>query len=217
MKNMDGNIATLVSLHIGDGSLSKWINKSTGKIQKKWTLYPGDNKEFAISVTNFLKKLNLNAKIHPKNKKYYTVNSYDAATVLKRYFLTGDKTRTVDIPKEFMRPPLINNVLKGIFSCDGCVAFGNKGVYLSFDTSSKNLARSILKSLKLLELNAYLYKYEGVRKLPTGTISKRTIFCVRIWSKSNINKFMKEIGSINPKHLKRYKKWLRGYPSGQRG
>ncbi len=214
---MNENIATLVGLHIGDGSLSKWVNKSTGKLQEKWTLYPGDNIKFATSVVHFLNKLNLNAKIHPKDKKYYRVDSYDAVAVLKRYFLTGNKTKTVDIPKEFVQTPLINNVLKGIFSCDGCIAFGNKGIYLSFDTVSERLSNSIMKSLKLLKLNAYLYKYEGLRKLPTGKISKKEMFCVRIWSKSDINKFMKEIGSINPKHLKRYKEWLRGYPSGQRG
>lgn len=215
--NVNENIATMVGIHIGDGSLSRWINKSTGTIQEKWTVCPGDDKEFAILVVRFLNKINLNAKIHPKNKKFYVVDSYDAVAILKRYFRTGNKTKTVDIPEEFRKPPLINNVLKGIFSCDGCIALGNNGVYLSFDTASEKLAKSILESLKSLGFKAYFYKYEGLRKPPTGPISKRTIFCVRIWSKSNINKFMKEIGSINPKHLKRYKEWLRGFPSGQRG
>lgn len=103
------------------------------------------------------------------------------------------------------------------FSCDGFVAKGNKGIYLSFDTSSEKLADSILKSLKSIGIKSYFYKYEGMRKLPAGKISKRTIYCVRIRSKGNINKFMKEIGSINPKQLKNIENGCAGVPKRSKG
>jgi len=195
---MNSEVATLVGLHIGDGYLGehkvKWKNKIW--VNRKWTLNAGYDYDFALNVKNLVENLGYKARIYPKDKIYFVVQSTSIWRLIKIFFPIKKYAETVDIPKEFIKKwGLAKNVLRGIFSCDGCVGFTNnyKNVYISFDTKSKRLANSIYKLLKEQDFNAHFYQFKG-----------GNMFSVRIFKKSDMKRFMKEINSFNPKHYERF-------------
>lgn len=190
---LNEDIATLVGLHLGDGYISTWNTKWKNKkwIGRKWVLSAGTDYEFAVNVKLLLEKLGFRAKIYPKDKIYFVVQSCKVWRLLTKIFSRQKYAATADIPKDFLAWNLSKYVIKGFFSCDGCISFKKnlRSVYLSLDTKSPRLAKKIFKILKNQSFNVYYYHFKY-----------KNIHSVRIYKKSDIKRFINEIGSLNPRH-----------------
>nr|MBA4404767.1 hypothetical protein [Nanoarchaeum sp.] len=187
------DIATLVGLHLGDGYVSTWkINfKNKSWIDRKWVLNAGLDYEFAVNVKNLIEKLGFKARIHPKDKIYFVVQSYKLWRLIHKIFPVKKYADTAHIPSKFLDWKLSKYVIKGFFSCDGCISVkkNSNQAYLSLDTISKTLSNQIFKILKKQRFNVKFYYFKN-----------NDIYSVRMFKKLDIKRFMKEVGSLNSKH-----------------
>jgi len=199
-KEMSVELAELIGIHFGDGSMSQTHNN---KYRLTYTCNSLE-KQYAKHIANLFKQLfDVSIKIK-ENKKKNCVDMYFYSKTLCAFFNT--RLGIPYSPKTDLRIPEIvlsnNNYLaafiRGLFDTDGCITIQKSGKYsyylLKISTKHKTLADDISKALNILEIPAFI-----------STKSHKTSvgFDVTVRNK-NVTKFFKIVGSNN--HKKR-KKW----------
>jgi len=211
---MDGDLAELLGIHIGDGCISKNKRYSEyylgGDIKEekeyhdKWvsSLF---NKKVMIPLLN--KKINY--KEHPKVGVYgfYIFNDKIVNFFEKQGMCVGTKIG-VRVPKDIIKSKKFSlRFLRGLFDTDGNIYFDknrscknpiNNRPLIKIDSVSKGLIDDVFIMIKKLGLNPRLKNpYQGKR-------DKNKVHTVVLYRNKDIDYYINEIGFKNPKH---YTKW----------
>ena len=208
---IDGEMAELMGIHIGDGCISEndryseyylggdlieereYHDNWVGPLFNKKIMYPLFNK-------------NVNYKEHPKvgiygfhifNKKL--VNFFNKELGIK----SGPKIN-IGIPKKILSDnKLLKRFIRGLFDTDGNLYFDknyscknpkNNHPIIKLGTVSERLVIDVFNSLKSFGLNPRMKRpYRGKR-------DKNIVYTVLLYRKSDIKFFIEHIGFKNPKH-----------------
>jgi len=193
------NLAEFVGIMLGDGCISK--------NQISITLHKYDDKDYGKFVVVLIKKLfNIYVGIYNR-KKELTTNYYVSRTKLVCFCVDnlglkqGNKVKQqVDIP-DWIKEKRSYTIacLRGLVDTDGCVFVHqykvNGKTYNYKKISFTNYSKPLLYS------TAHIFKDIGLK--PRFTRDGKE---VRIDSQKDVKKYFADVGSHNPKHLKRYKK-----------
>lgn len=211
---IDGDLAELMGIHIGDGCIS--VNKRYSEyylggdlIEEKeyhdsW-VGPLFNKKILIPFFN--KKVNY--KEHPK-VGIYGFHIFDKKLV--KFFndlgIKSGPKLNVSIPlKILVDKELLRRFIRGLFDTDGNLYFDknysakekkNNHPIIKLGTVSRVLAKDVFNSLLDFGL------YPRMKKPHRGKRDKNPVYTVLLYRKADINYFINKIKFKNSKH---YTKW----------
>lgn len=204
---LNEEICEFIGAFIGDGYL--------GNYGKKKDLYvigiTGDQKLDEEYLKNYLKPLlkrnfsGINPLLYYRNDEntlMLRVNSKELYKfLLKIGFKPGKKANNVRIPSEIINnKKLIKPTIRGIFDTDGCVFFDKRKVYkkpyprITLQLASIPLINQLEKFLSI-EYKLYVNK--------TNRDGNRNY--IEIYGHQQVEKFLKDIGLSNKRHLNRIK------------
>ena len=123
-------------------------------------------------------------------------------------FPNGEKTYTVQIPKEILEnhEKFVFATIRGIFDTDGCVFFDKRKIYLSYyPRITLNIASKPLAD----QLKQFLSNYFAVsfRTQKRKNPNKSQTYYVEVYGHSQLNKWMELIGFSNKRNLNQIIKW----------
>tara|TARA_Y100000310_G_scaffold325870_1_gene390038 strand:+ start:2401 stop:3111 length:711 start_codon:yes stop_codon:yes gene_type:complete len=211
---IDGDMAELLGIHIGDGCMSvndRYSEYYLGGDLKEEKEYhdnwvgPLFNKKVMIPLFN--KKVNY--KEHPKVGIYgFHIFNKELVKFYNDLGIKSGSKINVRVPKKIMEnKELSKRFLRGLFDTDGTIYFDknysaknpiNNAPRIRLGTVSKRLAGDVYSLLVGLGLHPRMGKpYKGKR-------DKNSVHAVLIYRKSDIEYFIENIGFKNPKH---YTKW----------
>ena len=214
------NTAELVGLSFGDGGLTYRSESKRVKFQLRGHLTE-DKEHYDNYVIPLFNKEIMNPLfsrdvgiVFNKRINFYgiSVESVNIERTLNYLGIPSGVKQELPIPKWIKEDKdYLLAFLRGFFDTDGSLFCqrnysikNNKfhtqiRIYLS--CTSKTLMYNIYESLKLLGYKALIYSYKPSKK------GKRDSYTVEICGGIQVNKWMKEIGSKNPKHLTKYSLW----------
>lgn len=198
--SLNSKLAYFMGLFIGDG----FTNKYGGYYLIQFT---GDKKEelfYSTLFSDYCKELfDLSPKIRDDRiSKAIRVNIYsvDLFNLITQRFkiLAGRKSHSILIPEEILnsKPEIIKACLRGLYDAEGCVFFDKRKAY------AKPYPRIELHmcNLELLKQVYIMLTKFGIKSI-LGESSKN--LRVTIWGFEEVNKFVRKIGFMNPKQLKK--------------
>jgi len=205
MQLFNEDIAVLLGLHVGDGTLYKT------KFGLVWELRGGlDEKELYIQKLQPLLERIFNRTLEPKYRSggkngcfgFQTSNKIYTNFFLFHGFLPGSKTKTVSIPQSIKTAS--NKIkcafIRGLFDADGCLRFdriNNRPQHdypkIELQSASKQLRDDVRLIVSELGFGSHIWN--------------STYFAICIPGISNMEKYMKEIKPNNPKFWNKYKFW----------
>mgnify|MGYP001558440321 CR=1 FL=1 len=215
---INNDIAELVGITIGDGCLST----------KNEYVVAGDINEEKDYYDEWVGKLlNQNVTIPLINQKV-TPKSYPKVGVYGFYLFNKKITNffkslglkegskiNVKIPENLLKNKVkIKRVLRGIFDTDGSLYFDKMNKYAKFNTNPVIALGSTSKILinqiynLLISLN-----FSPIKKKPyLGKRDKNPMYRIALYRKNEIFRWINEIGFKNPKHITKWKIYLKyGY------
>lgn len=196
ISNID--LAKFIGILIGDGCLSYCSKK--GFIVVTCNIFD-DQEFFNLVVIPILEKLR-GRKVHYRKRPKYgkiEINFPDANlfSYIKSFGFPIGKKKNIKIPNFFLRSKLENYVVAGIFATDGSLVITNNNGILYPRVEFRSISIPLLQQIKdILEKN-------GMRG---GLYKKFTR--LQFNGKHNLEIFINKIGFLNPKHHRKYKKWL---------
>jgi len=212
---IDGDLAELMGIHIGDGCIS--VNKRYseyylgGDITEEkeyhdtWVA-PLFNRKIMIPLFN--KKLIYKEHIKVGVYGFYIFNKQLVEFFNKLGINSGTKLN-IKIPESILKnKELSKRFLRGLFDTDGTIYFDknrsskspiNNQPNIGLGTVSKDLAFQVFELLKKFNLNPRM------RKPYKGKKDKNEIYRLLVYRRKDIDFFINEIGFKNSKH---FTKWL---------
>ena len=185
-------LAEFFGILLGDGGISKYqvgitLNNQTDNDYGKWI----------IEIIDKLFKVKTNTNIYNKNTLQLTVSGKNLINfLLQNGLYQGSKIQNqVDIPKW-----IINNVkftkacIRGLIDTDGCVYIDKhkyknyyyQNICIDFTNASMPLLNSVYNSLIRLSFSPKKYSRS-----------------IKLRREMDVKKYFEEIGSSNPKHIKK--------------
>jgi hypothetical protein len=204
-RKMTLDLAEETGLHIGDGSMNFYSNK--GLFQLRGHI-KDDQEHYLKRIKELYKKLyNLDISIrYMKSTGVVGFQIWSDALVNFKSKILGlplGKKNDIEIPKAIINRVLFYSFMRGLFDTDGCLYIENKRgkpyPRLEIGTTSKPLCLQIVNRLKEYKLNVSYSEYK--RK----ELNWNNLYTIAINGFSNINKWFKQIGSNNPKHIRKFK------------
>lgn len=192
-------LAELLGILVGDGHMSEYqVTMSTNAIT---------DRSHASHVKNLFKKLfNLPCTIShrvDKNTLIITVSSKQLVQFLHKYGMPiGDKIKNnLCIPQWVLDREVFQTAfVRGLFDTDGCIYLdkhiirGKLYKYLGWTITS--YADKLVEDLIVV--------LENLGFAPTYKVSQKSVFLRR---QAEIQKYFREVGTSNKKHLKRFQKF----------
>lgn len=186
-------LAEFIGMLLGDGHISK--------TQVLVTL--GKKDKYAVYVASLMRSL---FKARPKifitrhSDKVVYFGSVKVSDWLLSQGMAYNKTRAqIKIPAWiFKKKTFIQAAVRGLVDTDGSVYRLRYGVQISFTNSSKTLLKDFRKALLILGYNP-------------SKISANSVYLTR---KTDIARYLKEVGFKNNKHKERVQQFLGGSYSG---
>lgn len=212
---IDGDMAEILGIHIGDGCISKNERYSEyylgGDLKEEREYHdnwvgPLFNKKVMIPLFN--KKVVY--KEHPKVGVYgFYIFNKDLVNFFKELGISHGSKINIGIPEKILSDKNLSpRFLRGLFDTDGNIYFDknrsaknpkNNRPNIKLGTVSKKLIDQVFILLTNLGLHPIMKKpYKGKR-------NKNEVYTVLIYRKSDIEYYIKNIGFKNPKHQT---KWL---------
>lgn len=185
-KKYSANLAELIGIILGDGHITK----------TQVTVTLGTKDEYAPYVSELMRKL-FNSKPKTLITKRGDQVVYFGSSVAVKWFLKQgmayNKTKAqVKIPEwVFKKQIYLKSVLRGLIDTDGSVYRLRNGVQISFSNLSKPLLADVRQAFLKLKFSP----------------SKVSVHSVYLTRKSDVNKYIIEIGFKNKKHEERFKKF----------
>lgn len=212
--NIDENLAELLGILAGDGSVSESPHTGNYRITVTGHSY-NDYKYLTEHVSDLIENIFGRRpsiwKFKRKNAISINLNSKYAVEFLKDLGVkTGHKSKTIEVPKVVLEgnSRIQSAFLRGISDTDFSMAF-HKGPsrrlhnypVIAGSTSSENFAYQIRKMLQRFKIKANINK-----RSPRG-FSKITQYGIYIYGNDNFEKWMKNIGFRNSNHLTKIQVW----------
>ena len=194
----------LLGILYGDGCLSKF--KSGGKVFKVIVISGHKHDDRHYFENRVIKLVEGIIRRRPKikeDRKFNGIHIYFQSKKLFDYLIKNfnfpiGKKELLIIPKELIdsNQKKINAFIRGLFDTDGSLYFeknySTSYHYPNIEIFSKS--DELLNEVKLLLENVEFLVIKGKRR-------------IRLRGKSNLEKWMKEIGSSNMKHISKYLVW----------
>lgn len=192
-------LAEFFGIEFGDGSIDKW--------QMKIYLNSIKDKTYAQFIKKLIKDLfNLESK-EIKRKDSNTLILTTSSMNLIEYLLSKGAVKGDKIKQSLSMPQWIKgkadykkSFVRGLIDTDGCtyihrhttngIKYNNIG--LCFTNMAEDLVKSVYKILKKLNIKCYLR--ENNHRL-------------YIYDQNHVKRYLKQIGSSNPRITGTYKKW----------
>jgi hypothetical protein len=214
------NTSELVGLSFGDGGLTYRSESKRVKFQLRGHLIedrehydnyiiPLFNKEIMYPL--FSRDVGI---VFNKRINFYglSIESVNIEKPLNYLGIPSGIKKELSIPKWIKENrDCLLAFLRGFFDTDGCIAcqrnYSIKNnllhtqIRIQLACTSKNLIKEIYKILKELGFKCIYQKYIPLNK------NWRTSYTVKISGGIQVDKWMEEIGSKNPKHLTKYSLW----------
>ena len=206
-------LAEEVGWHIGDGSMNFYKNRGTLKGFYQLRGHMEDDKEhYEKRIKPLFERLfgiKINIRDMPSTRVVgFQIWNNDLINFKKKIGLTLGYKYEIPIPKIFLsNKNLIKAVIRGIFDTDGGIYLEKKNnklyprIYIG--TISVKLSDQLLKLLKDLEIRATRYS-----QLYKRGFNRQRLYIITIRGTEMFHKFMKEISPKNPKHIRKYEKFL---------
>lgn len=203
---LDEELAELLGLHAGDGYISD-----------KWGITCNIADSQMIDRIIMLTKEVLGVKpIVRVRNSYGAVAIESAQSQIKKFFKgygfpSGKKARRVKVPQQVCESGdlrVIRGFLRGLFGSDGCFSYSFKRKKKRFvprvelQVMSNRLRDDFMKLGGLLDFDFCKYDYEKPFR------DNATMYVAYTEKRENVIRWMKEIGTINDTHKKRYNEWL---------
>ena len=209
---MNSQLAYFCGVLAGDGSLG-WRKKKY-EYSLKCVGNPLDEKEFYIKIVSPICEeiFNYRPKVrHFDKKTTFGFRIFSKALVLylsKEIGLPlGKKGIRLKIPTVFLENQIFTReFIKGFFDTDGCITYKKNGSYpvIALSSRSSTLIQEISSFLKVIGFSFYeVYDYkvfDSRFKKGYSLISR-----IEINGHKTLSKWLLQIGSLNPKHLKKIK------------
>ena len=205
---LNKNFAILYGIMLGDGCLSL-----TAK-NKKIVFISGSLKDdlpfFEKVISPILKSLT--NKTYPIHIKEYK-GSIEIAFMNQELFEfihsfgfpIGKKGNLLFIPKEFYDINSVKYLIQGFFATDGSLVLtdNNGTLYPRIEANgiAKDLIAEISSYLNSKDIKCNLYLAKRIKS--TGFQNRKEQYRLQINGKKNLEKFIKNIGFINPKQIER--------------
>ena len=212
---IDGDMAELLGIHIGDGCIS---------VNKRYSMYyvGGDiteEKEYHDSWVSIL----INKKVliplnkeKAKYKEYPKVGIYglyifnkEVVDFFRKFGIVAGSKKEQGVPNEILlNKELTKRFIRGLFDTDGNIYFDknrscknpiNNVPIIQLGTTSKKIAKQVFSSL--IRLNFF----PRMKKPHKGKRDKNVVYTVLIYRKRDIERYIIEIGFKNSKHMT---KWM---------
>jgi hypothetical protein len=207
---IDRNLFELYGILMGDGCVSEYNDYEHAN--RCDTIIVGD-KRHDFLYFSYMKALLLNLGINCYIYQYKTNNSIRLTVRNKRFsqfllsigFPKGNKYELLIIPQIFSNLPWadLKLIIRGIFDTDGCI-FAKKNEkyrypYINISSKSQKLRQQLHS---ILRERAYPFYFNNDNLFMKGI--------------KNVNRWMEDIGTSNPKHRFKYEYWLahRELPAG---
>jgi intein/homing endonuclease len=212
---IDGDLAEIIGIHIGDGCIS---------VNNRYSMYylGGDLKEekeyhnkwvaplFDKKIMLPLYKKRVQYKEYPKVGIYgFYIFNKKIVNVFNKFGVKSGSKINIGIPSEIRSNlKLAKRFLRGLFDTDGNIYFDknrsakvriNNQPVIKIGTVSEKLACQVFELLKRMNF------HPRKKKPYKGTRDKNKVHTVLIYRRNDISNFIKEIGFKNPKH---YTRWL---------
>lgn len=203
---MSEDLAELVGIHLGDGSLSldkqyDYTVSYAGNLQKDQVFMDHINNQY-FSLFGTKLKVVLNSK---RNSIELRIRSKLLYNFLKNSLNIpcGRKT-DLSIPNYIKSDrKYLAAFLRGLFDTDGCVVLQKQNKYryilLKISTKHNNFAKEIQESLTFLDIPSF------VNKKDTSVNNKIFVGYDVVIRNKNVPKFFEVIGSKNPRNFTKYK------------
>lgn len=196
------SLAEFVGIMLGDGSICSYKDKSF------YAVYVcGNSTTDRVYLVNYVKKLSkkvldidfkLKKHSNPKNNGLYLyIYGKKFVELLSNIGLpSGNKMKNnICIPNwVFTDKEFIKSCIRGFFDTDGSIYrhCGSKRYFIEFTTNSLELQKTITKALVILSYSPSKWFR-----------AKGSSWRCGIYKNSEVRKFLKDIGSHNPKHISR--------------
>ena len=199
---IDENLAELVGIILGDGSLNIYRSDKYSTYYRLKITLDSRETDYIDYVSSLISTVLNTSPIIKKRKNEHTTDIlvFKKDIVLKLTSLgltTSPKWNRASIPSNFLKPHLIKLVIRGYFDTDGCVTMTNNNgsLYprLEMKIQPSPMQKQFVDAIKKLGFKANFYN-----------IGKEKIR-VQINGKKQLNKWMKEIGLSNKRHLVKIK------------
>jgi len=198
---MSKELAELIGIHFGDGSLYKDLNHN-------YTLSYAGNLKKDRDYMNYIDFLFYNLfNTHLHTKIYIKQNSIELRLRSKQLFYFYKQClKLCDGPKKNLSIPdyiICNKIflryfLRGLFDTDGCVVLQRSGKYsyllIKISTKHHNFAKEIVCGLSMLGIHSFL-----LRKIGRGYASYEAVI-----RNDHVDTFFKHVGSKNRRNIDKY-------------
>ncbi len=208
-------LAEETGIHIGDGSMSISYCRNTPEHRYEISSGNYDMRYIQYHVIPMMQKIyGILPRIQQKENYFQTCYNSKGLVQFKHFIIglpTGNKAKTITIPKIILNSSFVTRCIRGITETDGTLTFKkrHKDVYyypyIRIDMASKPLIEQLEYLLKKLgirfsTLYDYLVKSHGAFK----DTMHHQIF---VSGKKNVLDWEKKIGFSNPRNLDRLNFW----------
>jgi hypothetical protein len=206
-------LAEEVGWHIGDGSMNfyKRGNKLKGFYQLRGHIEEDKNHYLTRIKPIFKKLFDIEIKIRemPSTRVIgFQIWNNELIKFKEKLGLPLGKKTDIKIPSQFLlNKKLKEAIIRGIFDTDGGIYLEKKNHRLyprmHITTISSELGNQILNILQELDFRATKYS-----QLYNKKYNRKRSYVLSIRGVKMFHKFIKEINPKNPKHIKKYEKFL---------
>ena len=188
---------------MGDGCISAYI--TADKIKRQDTVISGDKRyeeQYYLYIKMILEKnfgVNSHVKKYERNNSIHLIirNKQFSHFLIRQGFPVGEKYAHLTVPEQFINLEwhMLKYLIRGLFDTDGTIFArkdeGYRYPHLGVSTKSSKLRNQLYEILRNRD---YPVCFNGTDNLFLKGIK-------------NVNRWMEDIGSSNPKHLFKYKYW----------
>lgn len=212
-KNIPKELAEEIGWHIGDGSMNFYKNR--GKLRGFYQLrghIEDDKEHYEKRIKPLFEKLfkiKINLREMPSTRVFGFQIWDDKLIEFKKVFnLPLGKKYNIMIPEKLLTSrSLKKSVIRGIFDTDGGIYLQrkNKKLYprIYITTISFKLSEQLLELFDQFGLRATRYS-----QLYNQDFNRKRSYIITIRGIEMFHKFVKEISPKNPKHIRKYQKFL---------
>ncbi len=196
---LTGELAYFLGLFIGDGFLNKYqryyLIQFTGDKRFEKGYYLDLISKLSRQLFNLVPVVREEKEGNGLRFNLYSKQLFNLIT--QRFDIpSGRKSRIVLIPKEILeaKPRIIKSCISGLYDAEGCVFFDKRKAYLE-----------PYPRVDLHMLNPLLIKqiFNLLRRFSIPCSTNKDFTRIFIYGNEAVRKFIKEIGFLNPKHLKK--------------
>jgi len=208
---MNENLAEICGIIAGDGHLSRYLSKKRTDYKVSIFGHKEDDKDYLMEVQYLIEKtIGIKPKfLSKKNHIEIRINSKNILELFEDFGIpVGRKSGSISIPKEIKNDFRLSTAfIRGLSDTDFSVVFKRRKTKKTYpritaDIKSKLLIEDVCHVLNQLEIK-YCGPYCRNRE---RSGSKYKSYQIDINGHENFDKWMKNIGFRNSKHLKKIKR-----------